>query len=461
MLNTAQAPTLIEQMFTVAANKLDPDQKQTTEEHLKARDDYFTDEVINEIYFPLLKEDTRTQIFYGGSSSGKSVFLAQRAVYDLLSGGRNYLACRQVGGSLVDSVFKEIKKVIIAGGFIHLFETLPKTLGTITCTNGYQAIFKGLDDAEKVKSITPMVGVFTDIWIEEATETAKNTIKALYKRQRGGDPGTKKRLTLSFNPILQDHWIYAEHFQPNAWGDDQTIFQGDDLFILKTTYKDNRFLTEKDIEDLENEEDQYFYDVYTQGKWGVLGNVIFKKYVLTDLNDPNSEYYLPPEQRTNKRYGLDFGFASDEAALWAAHINKKKKEIYVFGEVYELDLTNPQLADKIRPIVGISRVICDSAEPKSIKELRDNRINAIGAKKGNDSVNYGIQWLKQYTIIIDISCVNAHNEVRQYKWKEGRDGKPVSPPNPIGKNDHLIDAGRYAHEEDYDLVKPGWVKVRH
>ncbi|MBT3714190.1 MAG: PBSX family phage terminase large subunit [Anaerolineae bacterium] len=424
-----------------------------TSVYIKERDAYFTKDIINEIYFPHLENMTRTQIFYGGSSSGKSVFLAQRAVYDLLTGGRNYLACRHIGGSLADSVFKEIKKVIIDGNLTHLFQKLPKTLGTITCTNGYQAVFKGLDDAEKVKSITPMVGVFTDIWIEEATETSRNTIKALYKRQRGGDPETKKRLTLSFNPILQDHWIYSEHFQPNAWIDKQTIFDGENVFIIKSTYKDNLFLTPEDIEDLENEEDKYFYEVYTLGNWGVLGNVIFKNYELRDLSGMRDQF-------TELRFGLDFGFADDEAALWASHIDTKKKEIYIFAEVYELGLTNPELADKIRAIVGHHRVVCDSAEPKSIKELRDNRINAVGAKKGQGSVNFGIQWMQQHKLIFDLSCINGHNEVRQYKWKEGRDGKPVTPPTPVGKNDHLIAAGRYAHEEDSYLVKSGFARVR-
>jgi phage terminase large subunit len=79
---------------------------------------------------------------------------------------------------------------------------------TITCTNGYQIIFAGLDDVEKLKSLAPQKGALTDVWVEEATEADHSTVKQLYKRQRGGDESIPKRLTMSFNPIIQSHWIY-------------------------------------------------------------------------------------------------------------------------------------------------------------------------------------------------------------------------------------------------------------
>ena len=110
--------------------------------------------VINEVYQPHLQNMARTQIFYGGSGSGKSVFLAQRAVIDLMNGGRNYLVCRQVGRTIRRSVFNEIEKVITRWKVGHLF-TANKSEMIITCQNGYQILFAGLDDTEKIKSITP------------------------------------------------------------------------------------------------------------------------------------------------------------------------------------------------------------------------------------------------------------------------------------------------------------------
>jgi phage terminase large subunit len=94
----------------------------------------------------------------------------------------------------------------------------------------------------------------------------------------------------------------------------------------------------------------------------------------------------------------------------------------------------------------VDYVVCDSAEPKSIVELRNHGVNASGSKKGKDSVMFGIQWLQQRKIIIDKSCINAINEFQQYKWKEDKDGNAIR--QPLGKNDHLISALRYAYEAD-------------
>src|SRR5574343_1907965 len=151
--------------------------------------------IFNPAYIPHLNNLTRTQIFFGGSGSGKSVFLAPRCIYDVMRGDRNYLVCRQFARTIRKSVFNEIKKVIFDFGVKDLF-TINQTDLVITCKNGYQVLFAGLDDPEKIKSITPEKGVITDIWIEEATETERNTVKDLYKRQRGGDSKTSKRMVM-------------------------------------------------------------------------------------------------------------------------------------------------------------------------------------------------------------------------------------------------------------------------
>ncbi len=423
--------------------------------------------VFNDVYIPQLEDVTRTQINYGGSSSGKSKFLAQRAVYDLMKGGRNYLVTRKVAKTLRGSVFTEICKVIREWNVSALF-SINKSDMLITCQNGYQVIFAGLDDVEKLKSLVPLKGVITDIWCEEATEMERADVKQLVKRQRGGDESIHKRLTLSFNPILQTSWIYQDYFAKVAWADDQTVYRGDDLLILKTTYKDNRFLTPDDIKDLENETDPYYYNVYTLGNWGVLGNVIFKNYVFADLNDPECEYYLPDTYRTNRKIGLDFGFSIDPAASPFTHYDKKRKRIYIYDELYERGLTNDLLAEAMLAKIGYEqtvedydenglavirkvtntrdRITADSEEPKSIAELRKLGLNVVPSRKGKDSVNHGIQWLQQQTLIIDIHCINMRNEIQSYKWKEDKDGNAM--PEPVDKNNHLIDALRYAYEDE-------------
>ena len=395
--------------------------------------------VFNDAYIPCLNEMARIQIYYGGASSGKSVFLAQRDIRDIMKGGRNFLVCRQVARTLRGSVVQEITKVIRDWGLSDLF-SINKTDGTVTCVNGYQIIFAGLDDVEKLKSLTPAKGVFTDVRIEEATEIERSSIiKQLLKRQRGGSEKTPKRLMLSFNPILQSHFIYADYFSMIGWTDDQKEYKSPDLYILKTTYRDNRFLTREDVRGLENEKDKYYFDVYSEGNWGILGYVIFTNWRVEDLSGMQAQF-------TNHRNGLDFGFSADPAALWVSHYDAKHKRIYIFDELYERGLTNDLLAVEVKNRIGSDYVVCDSAEPKSIAELQQYGISALAAVKGKDSVLFGIQWLQQQEIIIDAKCVNAKNEISTFHWQEDANGNAIR--KPVEKNDHLIAAGRYAHEGD-------------
>ena len=399
--------------------------------------------VMNDVYLPQFKNMARVQILYGGSSSGKSKFKAQQAVIDTLdatrTGGRNWLICRQVGRTIRGSVAQEINRVITEWGLQQFF-SINKTDGTITCVNGYQIIFSGLDDVEKLKSITPAQGAITDVWVEEATETAQDSIKQLLKRQRGGNPKTPKRLHLTFNPILQQHWIYQTYFSGIGWMDEQKKYKTPELSILKTTHLDNKFLTSDDRKGLEQETDSYYYQVYTLGNWGVLGDVIFTNWRVEDLSQMHDQF-------TNRRNGLDFGFSSDPAAVGVSHYDKMRKTIYFYKELYETGLTNDVLAERIKEMIGDERIICDSAEPKSIQELNNHGVAAVGAKKGKDSVNFGIDWLKQQTIIVDRTCVNLINELQQYHWKKDAGGNSLK--IPVDKNNHLIDGGlRYAYEDD-------------
>jgi len=392
--------------------------------------------VFNDAYLPFLQDETQTQIYYGGSSSGKSYYLAERAVFDLLGGKRNYLICRKVGKYVMKSVWIEVENVINAWGIRDLFD-INKSDRTITCENNKQAIFTGLDEPQKLKSIRAKDGAITDIWVEEATEVESSDIKELEKRQRGGSSDVQKRITLSFNPILQDHHIYTTYFSTMGWTDKQTVHHDDKLLILKTTYRDNRFLTQQDIDRLENETDKYYRDVYTLGNWGVLGNVIFTNWSVEDLSSQRGTF-------DNHHNGLDFGFSADPAAMPVTHYNRSHKTIYIYDELYEYGLTNDILADEVIKLIGKQTVFCDSAEPKSIAELKQYGVDARPVKKGKDSVLYGIQWLQQQNIIIDKKCVNTIGEFRQYKWKEDKNGKQMK--QPVDVNNHIIDGLRYAYE---------------
>lgn len=397
--------------------------------------------VFNKAYLPYLDDDTRTQIFFGGASSGKSVFaVGQRPVYNVLRGGRNYLIVRNVARTSRQSTFNEVRK-IISNWKVGEYFKINKSEMVITCVNGYQMLFAGLDDVEKLKSIVPENGAITDVLVEEATETAEDDIRQLEKRLRGKSK-VKKRLTLIFNPILRTHWIFKRYFSGKFY-DNDVQYKDDSLSILKTTYKDNRFLERDDVDALENETNEYFYDVYTLGKWGVLGDIIFTNWRREDLTNMVGGF-------DNIRNGLDFGFAADPAAYNRIHYDRKRKTIYIFKELHEYGLTNPQLAVLLKPIIEGERLVCDSAEPKSIQELKDEDINAAGAIKGKDSVNFGIQWLQGYTIIIDKSCQETINEFQMYQWKKNKTGETLR--IPTDKHNHHIDDIRYALEDDMERV---------
>ena len=392
---------------------------------------------INAVYHEILDAPQSLQILFGGSSSGKSRFEAQRCIYDLLRGSRNYLITRKVQKHLRGSVFKELNQVIRGQDLTPYFK-INQTELTLTClANGFQAVCVGLDDPEKIKSVVPEKGVYTDAWLEEATELTEDDYRQIQRRMRG-KAGVPKRITLTFNPILKSHWIAQRWFKD--WADDEKKREAEDHLILKTTYKDNRFLDSFELNVLENEQDEYTYQVYTLGQWGVLGDVIFTNYEIKDLhNDPIRETF------DIFRNGLDFGYANDPTAFNRLYYHRATKKLYVLAEWTAKGITNDRIAQAIKPALNGDYVVCDSAEPKSIAELNNHGLRATGARKGKDSVSHGLQWLKQQKIVIDKNCVNTINNFQQYHWKKDKDGQSMNVP--IDKyNDH-IDAIRYACED--------------
>lgn len=393
----------------------------------------------NPVYLPYFNKPQFLQIFFGGSSSGKSFFLSDKIVIDVLD-GVNWLCCRNVGKTIRNSIFNEITKSINSMGLKKLF-SINKSDMVITCKkNNKQILFCGLDDPEKVKSITPIEGVLERIFIEEATEVRRDAYMQLKKRLRGKSRHSK-HIFMAFNPILKTHWIYTEFF--GGWQDDKTVYEDDKTLIVKTTYKDNIFLTPEDRALLEDETDPYFYNVYTLGNWGVLGNVIFKNWRIEDLSDRIQSF--------DKIYcGCDFGYASDPNALIKVHLDKKHKKLYIYDEWYQAGMSDEELVRVGRKFFGTNLVACDSAEPKSINYLGLNGINAYPAIKGADSINRGIRFLQGYEIIVDVKCQNFKNEIEQYHWQEDKYGNAMA--KPVDEKNHLLDALRYALENEMILA---------
>lgn len=236
--------------------------------------------VFNGVYLPYLTDDHRFLIFYGGSGSGKSFFIGQRLIYRMLTKERcNVLICRQVARTNRDSTFALIRQVVHAWGLEKLFKIYAGEL-RIKCINGNEMIFAGLDDPEKLKSVTFANGELTDVWIEEASETSEAGLEQLNLRLRGGT--STKQIVISFNPIDVNHWLKKRFFDRES----------DDVAILHTTYLDNKFIDEDYKKQLESykELDPYYYAVYCLGQWGVYGKTIFNaervQERLSALGDP-------------------------------------------------------------------------------------------------------------------------------------------------------------------------------
>lgn len=220
--------------------------------------------VFNDVYLPYLDNDDRYLIFYGGGSSGKSYFIAERYIYKLLQPKKcNLLVVRQTADTNRKSTFPLLKQVRNNWNLEEHIKVNESDMRMKCTLTGNEVAFAGLDDVEKIKSITFENGELTDIWVEEATECLEADINQLKVRLRGGK--SKKQMVLSFNPINIQHWI-KKHFIDSGLAT-----------VCFSTYKDNKFLTDDDRKALEDLRlvDEYTYDVYCLGKWGIVGKTVF------------------------------------------------------------------------------------------------------------------------------------------------------------------------------------------
>ena len=218
--------------------------------------------VFNEAYLPLMDSDKRFKVVYGGSGSGKSVFIAQMLLYKMLSvKGCNILAVRAVDNTLRFSVFTLFKRLISEWKLTEHFKIRDTDMKIQCLLNGNELMCKGMNDSENIKSITFTTGNLTDIWIEEASEIDINDFRQLNLRLRGKD-GVPKQIIVSFNPTSDQLWLKKTFFDE----------QRDDTVICKTTYKDNKFIDDEYAQQLEQlkKDDIVYWDVYCNGNWGVL-----------------------------------------------------------------------------------------------------------------------------------------------------------------------------------------------
>lgn len=242
--------------------------------------------------FRRLRDDFhRYMVVYGSAGSGKSYSVAMILVSRLLEiRPFNLLVVRNTGRSNRDSTFALLNQIINKWNLNQLF-TINKSDLRISCMNGNEVIFTGLDDVEKLKSITFTKGELNEIWIEEASEITEADFNQLDIRLRGR--GTKKQIILTFNPIDVNHWLKRRFVD----------CESGDITVHHSTYLDNEFIDDDYRKLLESykDTDPYYYNVYALGMWGVLGSTIF------DANRINERLMAvkEPASRGIFRYSYD------------------------------------------------------------------------------------------------------------------------------------------------------------
>ena len=374
------------------------------------------------VYYPYLQDHShRWNIYVGGAGSGKSHFVFQKMLLRCLTEKRKYLVCRKVGVTLKDSCFALTKSLLIKWGIYSLVQ-INNTNYTMKFPNGSEILFKGLDDPEKIKSITDI----TDVICEECTEFTEEDVDQLNLRIRASVK--ESTVTMMLNPISKTSWIYKRYFAEDA-------VVPDDTFILSTTYKDNPFLPEAYVRSLENmiHTNETYYRIYALGEWTSLNKKVYTNWRVEKFELPAGDLLV----------GLDFGFVNDPTALVASILHEDK--LYIFDEHYQRGMLNEDIAEMIKEH-GFSKsvVIGDSAEPKSIQEIKKLGIGKIKAStKGKDSVRDGIQKLQAYEIIVHPKCTHIIEELENYTWKKDKySGEYTN--EPVDEFNHLLDALRYS-----------------
>ena len=377
-------------------------------------------------YGPLFHSDKTYYLISGGRASGKSTNAA--AYFLVMMMGDEYfrgVIARYTQKSLKSSIYRDIVDLIEAwglAGFIKIEgdEIINRRNGNMILTHAMK-----LQDGTQTAKGKGLARV-THLLIDEAMELPDEQ-EFIKLNDSFRTKGVQRKILILFNPGTKLHWLHKRWYidgQPNPkWLHDHEF--------IHTTYHDNEHnLDPKKIQEWERMKDldPEYYNHHVLGLWadGIVGR-IFQNWQV-GVADPEAEW-----QTT---YALDFGFATDPAAL--VELKKHNNKLYLKELIYETGLTNQDIAEKMTRL-GITRsdlIIADSAEPKSIEELRRLGFNVQKAYKGPDSIQSGINIIKQHEVYMHPDSTNLHEEYNLYCWKLNSD-------KPIDTHNHLMDAIRY------------------
>ena len=404
-------------------------------------------EIVGKGYKSFWEFKGRYRVLKGGRGSKKSTTASLWFPYNMMKFWHehglkpNTLVVRRYFNTHRDSTFAQIKWAIQRLGVAHLWKATKSPLELTYLPSGQKILFRGLDDPQSITSITVDEGYLCWVWWEEAFQvTLEDDFDKIDMSIRGEVPEPLfKQHTLTFNPWSDKIWLKRRFFDTQEPGT---------LSITKN-YDCNEFLGEDDraiFETMKNSNPRR-YNIEGLGNWGISEGLVYENWVEQEFDieaiiaqhDP----YGNPRVRTLN--GLDFGYTNDPTAFIATAADEKQKLLYIYDEVYKTYMKNKDIYDTINyKGFAKARIGADSADPKTIDELKELGLNRIyGVKKPKGSVNAGIQKLQDYRIIVHPRCVNTIVELSNYTWALSREtGKPTN--DPIDEYNHLMDAMRYA-----------------
>ncbi len=387
-----------------------------------------------------IKKNRHTEYWLkGGRGSTKSSFAAIEIILGMMRDAdngehTNAVALRKVGLTLHDSVFDQLAWAIEKLGVSHLWN-IPKSKLEITyLPTGQKILFRGADKPKKIKSIKVIKGYIKYAWYEELDEFfGIEELRVINQSLiRGGDNFV---IFYTYNPPKSGRsWVNQEAKVPK---DGRRVHHSDYRDVPRE-WLGKVFLT--DAEHLKKTNFDAYRHEYLGEETGT-GLEIFTNVTLREIE--------PAEIRAFDRIhqGLDFGYAADPVCFEKVHYDKTRKKLYVFYEFSGIQVSNRKLFENVKEHRNIMTV-ADSAEPKSIAELKGYGMRIKGAKKGPDSVDYGIKYLAheiEEIIIDNVRCPRAAKEFINYALETDRNGEVKSAyPD---KDNHSIDSIRYSLED--------------
>ena len=378
----------------------------------------------------------------GGRGSGKSSVVSHIIVQLIMRYAVNAVCIRKTDNTLATSVFEQIKWAINEQNVSHLFSYKTSPMEITYIPRGNRIVFRGAQNPERLKGLKDSRFPFTICWVEEEAEfPTEDEVTMIINSLLRGElaDGLFYKFFHTYNPPKRkQHWLNKKY---------GTSSVPKNTRVHHSTYKDNPYISKEFISEAEATKDKN----EMRYRWEYLGEAIgsgvvpFDNLTIRTITDEEVATF------DNFRKGVDYGYATDPLAFVNWHYDKKRKIIYAVSELYGVKISNRRLAEWIHKNGYASdRIAAESAEPKSNAELRsEHGIKRIyPVKKGPDSVEYGEEWLNDLNeIVIDPKRTpNIAKEFESIDYQTDRDGNAL--PRLEDKNNHTIDATRYAFEED-------------